>query len=191
MKNITLLGYLIWQSSIIKTCLFKNYEAILFLGEMTIISTWIGAIFARLRGKKVIFRGHGMYGNEKGFKLFFRKLFYKIPSFHLVYSERSKNIMIKNGFLKDKINVIYNSLDFDSQKRIFNNLQIGAIQKNWFFFDNDKPIIFFFGETYKREKIHLLIETISNLKEKGFIFNLLIIGGGEEIESLKKNQKDL
>ena len=95
-----------------------------------------------------------MYGNEKGFKLFFRKLFYKIPSFHLVYSERSKNIMIKNGFLKDKkINVIYNSLDFDSQKRIFNNLQIGAIQKNWFFFlIMISQLFFFWGDLQERKK---------------------------------------
>ena len=54
-----------------------------------------------------------------------------------------------------------------------------------FFLIMISQLFFFWGDLQER-KIHLLIETISNLKEKGFIFNLLIIGGGEEIESLKK-----
>ena len=45
---------------------------------MNIISTWISAIIARLRNRKVYFWTHGLYGNESKLKYFFRILLYKI-----------------------------------------------------------------------------------------------------------------
>lgn len=190
-KNFIVNKHLIWQSSIIKTCLFNQYDAVIFLGQTTVVSTWIAAIISRLRGKKVIFRGHGMYGNEKTIKLFLRKLFYKIPSDHLVYSERSKQIMQNHGFLKDKIHVIFNSLDYNHQLKVFKQLQSGIIQKNWNFFKNNNPTLFFLGRLTREKKIDLLIKAVSNLNDQKVKFNLLVIGDGQEYDNLKRLAKKL
>ena len=44
---------------------------------MTIISTWLAAILFKLKGVKVIFWGHGSYGNEKYLKKYIELNFLK------------------------------------------------------------------------------------------------------------------
>ena len=46
---------LFWQTSILSHCAFDSYNSIILLGEMNIVSNWIGAIIAKIRSKKVIF----------------------------------------------------------------------------------------------------------------------------------------
>ena len=82
--------YLIWQSEIVRVCLTKQFDSIVFLGEMNILSNWIGALICRIRRKRVFFWSHGFYGNESSLKYFFRKLFYKIANEHFVYENRGK-----------------------------------------------------------------------------------------------------
>lgn len=189
--NFYLKKYLIWQTSVVSTCLFKEFDTAIFLGEATIISTWVGSIIARLRGKKVIFRGHGLYGNEKSIKLLARKLFYSIPNEHLIYSEGSKNYMIKNGFSNENIHVIYNSLQYDLQKKIFDELVNGSIKKTWKYFKNKNPILFFMGRLTKEKKIDLLIDAVSNLNKEKPKYNLLVIGDGDEYSFLRKKSLKL
>ena len=142
-KNYIYKNILFWQTEIVKASLLKKYDTIIFLGEANIMSTWLAALLGRIRMKKVIFRGHGMYGNEKGIRLFLRSLFYKIPNEHLVYSEGSKKVMIENGFSENKIHVIFNSLNYAYQKGLFLKFQSREIKKSWSFFNNDYPTIFF------------------------------------------------
>jgi len=190
-KNYVFNGILFWQSGIIKTCLFKKYESVIFLGEANIISTWIAAVIARIRFKKVIFRGHGLYGNEKGIKLILRKFFYKIPSVNLTYSEGAKKRMIDKGFSKNKTHVIFNSLQYAYQKNLFNKFQNEKIKKNWDFFESDYPVLFFLGRLTKVKKIDLLMKAVIELNRNAIKFNLLIIGDGEEYQSLKKLAAEL
>ena len=185
-KNYSYNGILFWQSGIIKTCLFKKYEGVIFLGEANINSTWIASAVARIRGKKVIFRGHGIYGNENGIKLLLRKIFYKIPSENLVYSEGARRRMIDKGFSQNKTHVIFNSLQYDYQKELFNKLQNGKIKKDWDFFDSENPTLFFLGRLTKEKKIELLVKAVIELNRNDIKFNLLIIGDGEECRNLKK-----
>lgn len=185
-KNYIFNGILFWQSGIIKTCLFKKYEGVIFLGEANIMSTWIASVAARIRGKKVIFRGHGLYGNEKGIKLFLRKIFYKIPSENLTYSEGAKKRMIDKGFSENKTHVIFNSLQYAYQKELFDKLQNGKIKKDWDFFDTDHPVLFFLGRLTQVKKIDLLVKSVMEMNRNDIKFNLLIVGDGEEYQSLEK-----
>lgn len=190
-KNFIFVNILFWQSKIIKVSLLKKYDTIIFLGEANIVSTWIAAIIGRIRMKKIIFRGHGMYGNEKKIKLFFRTLFYKIPNEHLVYSEGAKKIMIENGFSKNKIHVIYNSLDYTYQKDLFHKFENGKIKKSWNFFNNNYPTLFFLGRLNKVKKVDLLINAVIGINKNKLKLNLLIIGGGEEYHRLNEMAYEL
>lgn len=190
-KNFIFRNILLWQSNIIKVSLIKKYDTIIFLGEANIISTWFAAIIGRIRKKKIIFRGHGMYGNEKRMKFFLRNLFCKIPNDHLVYSEGAKKIMIENGFSKDKIHVIFNSLNYEYQKDLFFKFENGEIKKSWNFFNNDYPILFFLGRLTKIKKVDLLIKAVSSINQNKLKLNLLIIGGGEEYFSLNEMASEL
>ena len=59
---------LIWQSKIIKTALFSEFDYLLLLGEMNVISSWFSIFIAKLRGKKIFMWSHGIYGNESFIK---------------------------------------------------------------------------------------------------------------------------
>ena len=169
-ENYFINGIIIWQSKVIFQCLFSRYDTAVFLGEMTIISTWVAAI-CRLRRKKVIFWGHGLYGNERGKKLV-RITFYKLVHRHLLYENRARKLMGNSGFQLKNLLVIYNALDYE-RKRNFDYLESEKPNSllNDFFKDKDLPILIFIGRLTK-QKIHLLIEVLerSSLKLLNIIY---------------------
>ena len=189
LKNYFLFGRIIWQSTVLKTLFSKNYEIVFFTGEMSIISTWIGALVCRMFKKKVVFWGHGIYGNEGRIKKFFRILFLKLPHTNLVYENRAKQLLIKEGIRSNKIKVIYNSLDYDLQLKLFQNLE-SKPQSEGNHFNNKLPIVIFVGRLSKTKKINLLIESIAMVNSKSPKVNMLIVGDGPEksrLELIAKN----
>ena len=170
---------LFWQKNVLSNVLRFNYDSIVFLGEMYILSNWIGAIIAKARNKKVIFWGHGLYGNETYLKKIIRKLFLKLPHLNLVYDNYAKNLMLKEGFSNYKIDVIFNSIE--TLKLDFSNKGL----KNTFFRDNSLPCLVFVGRLTVEKKLDLLVSAILKLNSNKYSFNLLIIGKGEEEIKLK------
>ena len=177
---------LVWQTSIISRCAFDSYNSIILLGEMNILSNWLAAIIAKIRFKKVIFWSHGLYGNESFIKTSFRIIFYKLADYHLIYEKRGRELLIEKGFNAEKIKVIYNSLDFEGQTKIYNRLRKEKSNPFNFFDNNSLPVLIFSGRLTKIKKIDLLIEAFLKLNLKGSICNLLIIGDGFEKNKLIK-----
>lgn len=182
--------YLIWQSNILKVCLSEQYDSIVFLGEMNILSNWIGALICKLRRKRVFFWSHGFYGNESSHKYFFRKLFYKIADEHIVYENRGRRLMIDSGFKSQSVHVIYNSLDYKNQKLIFEKLNKRKKNSFTFFRNNTLPVFIYIGRLIESKKVDQLITAIKNINTPNQICNLLIVGSGPEEEKLKNLGKD-
>jgi glycosyltransferase involved in cell wall biosynthesis len=99
-----------------KYLLKKEYSKIILLGNPNILSMWWYAILAKIMGIEVFFWTHGWLKEEKGLKKLFRNSFYKLADGLLLYGNRAKKIGINNGFSKEKLHVIYNSLDYSRQK---------------------------------------------------------------------------
>ena len=177
---------LIWQSKIIKTAFFSQFDYLLLLGEMNIISSWISIFIAKLRGKKVYMWSHGIYGNENIFKKFFRLLFLKLADFIFLYENRSKLLLKQNGFSEDSLEVVYNSLDYDLHNKIY--LQLKNTKRSdiiTYFSDNSLPVIIFIGRLTANKKINLLIDALKNINNQKTSYNLLIVGEGEKLDFLK------
>ena len=181
LKNIYLSKWLVWQLGVIPRA-FDNIHSVIFLGEMTVLSTWIAGLIYRLRGVKVIFWGHGLYGSENFLKSKIRVLFLKLANHNLVYEKRAKQLMIKNGFKVDNISVIYNSINFDEQKELFkkhlNNPPNGL-------FDNNNPTLLFIGRLTSQKKVEQLIQAVTILNRDGFNCNLIIVGDGPQKKKLE------
>ncbi len=186
LKNIVINGVVIWQTKVIYQCLFATYDKVIFLGEMNIISTWIAAVISKLRQKEVIFWSHGLYGKEKAFKAFFRRLFYSLADQHLAYENKGKNRMVEKGFDPQKIHVVYNSLDYEHQLRLFKKLETQVKQKK-----NELPTLFFIGRLTRQKKIDLLIQAAIALNKKSPKYQLLIVGDGPERPGLEDLAKPL
>ena len=190
-KNLWLFKrILIWQFGVIYKCIFGKFDKVIFLGDMYCISTWIASLILRFRRKKIIFWGHGFYGNENFLKKKVRKTFFKLADFHLVYNKRAKKMMIKQNFNEEKIFVIYNSLnykkhlDFRKKRNKTDRLNVLSCFENPYL-----PLLIYIGRITKAKKLEILIKAINNkiLKNK---INLIILGSGSEILNLKKQVKN-
>jgi glycosyltransferase involved in cell wall biosynthesis len=184
---------LIWQTNVIRESVLGSFDVIILLGDMYNLSTWIAAIIGRFRNKKVVFWSHGFYGNESFLKKIVRYFFFKIPNDHLLYSDLAKSKMIKKGFQNQNLHVIYNSLNFQNQNRIFKELK--KENKNISFFKNNNlPIVIYSGRLIREKKVDQLIKAIVELNSENKNYNLLIVGDGPErfnLENLSKNSNFL
>tara|TARA_Y100000768_G_C23893675_1_gene641431 strand:- start:175 stop:990 length:816 start_codon:yes stop_codon:yes gene_type:complete len=139
---------------------------------MNVISNWVLAIFGRLFRIKVYYWGHGIYGNESFLKRLFRFLFLKLAYGHILYGERAKNELIRNGFDKEKLHVVYNSLNYDIQKKHFEKLLKKKTETKVF-------KLIFIGRLTKTKKIDLLIKALGKISNQ-IKYELSIVGDGSE-----------
>ena len=183
LKNYFLGSTLIWQSRVVRDLIFKNFQVAIFMGDMSVISTWIGSLICQLRKKKVIIWGTGLYGNESLLKKFFRVLFLRLADKNILYENRAKKLLIKSGFDKKKIEVIYNSLDYDNQLKLFNKLEKKKNSNQ--LFKKNIPIIVFIGRLTKNKKIDILVKSVGVVNKNYPRVNLLVIGDGPQKEKLE------
>lgn len=177
---------LIWQKGVLGPCFKDKFNFAIFLGEMYCLSTWIAAIICRFRGIKIIFWGHGIYGNEGILKLFFRKIFYGLASKHLLYERRAKRIMTKYGFNPDNLFVVFNSLAYDEHKKLRKQYQQLTKQDVFPFFKNPTlPVLVFIGRLTTIKKLELLLQAVIKININEPKINLVIIGDGPERANLE------
>ena len=143
---------------------------------MNVISNWLIAIISKYLKIEVIFWGHGLYGNEKLFKKFLRITFLRLADKHLLYGERARVIMIKNGFDPLKLFVVYNSLDFEKQNKHFKKLENKLFKE-----EKENLKLIFIGRLTKNKKLDILIKAIKMAKKP---IELNIIGEGQEKKNL-------
>jgi glycosyltransferase involved in cell wall biosynthesis len=187
-KNLWLIKkVLIWQSGVFGIVLNGNYSAGIFLGDFYCLSTWIVAIFFRMRGIQVVFWGHGIYGNESKLKLSLRKTFYRLANQHLLYERRAKKLMVEQGFKAKNLYVVFNSLDYDRHKVLrkqYCNLTKQEVLP--FFQDPTLPILVFIGRLTPIKKLDLLLHAASAINSEKPLVNLIFIGEGLEREKLEE-----
>ena len=112
-----------WQGASIRTAALENYDAYIFLGNPYIVSTWLAAMTAKLKGKPVLYWTHGWLTRETSIKSKLRNLFYRFADGLLLYGTRAKEIGVEQGFNPSKLHVIGNSLNYESQKKARLKLQ--------------------------------------------------------------------
>lgn len=187
LKNFWFKGkILIWQTNVIFSCLTKKIDIAIFLGEFQIISTWIAILLCKLRGIKVVYWTHGIYGNESFVKKKARLLFYKTADNLLLYERRAKKLLLKEGFNKTSLTVVYNSLDYDTHKKIRNLKEVVTRPQITLFKHGNLPYLIFVGRITKVKKIDILIEALKRINKNEDKVNLLLVGDGLEKDKLKK-----
>ncbi|RYY32534.1 MAG: glycosyltransferase, partial [Sphingobacteriaceae bacterium] len=154
------------------------------------LSTWFGALIARLRGKKVYYWMHGIYSDRLSAVDYIKILFYKIAHGYFLYGNRAFRRLAE---LKVKpshdMHVIYNSLDYDQSvnlRKSISTLEIQTFRGNYFK-NTNLPVAMFIGRVNIIKRIDLVIEAQRLLLDKGIPFNFLVVGDGEE----RKNSEEL
>jgi glycosyltransferase involved in cell wall biosynthesis len=190
LKTSFFLGGFSWMNGAV-SLLFKPYKSYFLIGEPFCISTWLIIFFAKLNNKKVYLWSHGWYGKEGRLKSIIKKLFFGQADKVFLYGNYAKGLMIENGFEKDKLKVIYNSLDYQLQLNFRNSLSKTEVYHNYF--NNDYPVLIYIGRVQNVKRLDLLINAMSTLKDRNYNMNLLILGGNHEDVNLLRliEEKDL
>lgn len=180
----------IWQTNVVSKIFSKDYSLFILDGAASHISTWLFAILCRVTNKKVLFWTHGFKGTDKGLKKKIRTFFFdKLPHGMLLYSNYSRDVMIEAGFDSSKLFVIGNSLNYNAQKQIRDNLLRDKVAlsdlKQTIFSNNNKTIIFI-GRLLSNKKIDEIIKSLYELRKQSIYLNCIIIGNGPSRNSLFK-----
>ncbi|HIZ87535.1 MAG TPA: glycosyltransferase [Candidatus Coprenecus pullistercoris] len=171
------IGPIEWQTGIIKLA-FKQYDKYIMLGGPMTLSTWICTLIARIQGKKVYYWSHGWYGKESKLERLIKKIFFRLPNGLLLYGNYAKMLMLKEGFKESKMTVIFNSLSYDKQLAIRQNLQKSSLYE--IHFGNRNPVVIFIGRLTPVKKLDMILYAQKKNKEDGMNFNVTFIGDGSE-----------
>lgn len=180
LRNLTIYPPIYWQKGVLSIFFknFKKYNNYIVLGEYYCVSTWLLLFLIKLsKNKRIFFWSHGWYGNESYFKKVVKKVFYKMSDGVLLYGNYAKNLMINEGFSEFKLHVIYNSLDFNFQKKIRSLNLESQIFKSYF--NNNHDVLIFTGRLTFEKRLDYMIKAVSILESKGKFFNLVFVGTGE------------
>lgn len=176
-----------WQSGVLRQAMASNVDVLILLGNAAWPSTWLAAILARLRGKRVLFWTHGWIQKETGVKRLVRNTFYRLAHGLLLYGHMAKMIGIAEGFRPEKLYVIYNSLDTATQREARAGVaesELADIRRSMFD-QAERPIVMCSSRLTKVRRLDLLIDAAARLAEAGQPVNLLLVGDGPERQSLE------
>ncbi|MER9061657.1 glycosyltransferase family 4 protein [Mesorhizobium sp. M0698] len=173
------------QIGLMRKLLAGKFSHIIFLGNPYILTNWPYALLARWTGYKVYFWTHGWLNAEGKLRQVLRNLYYRIPHGLMLYGVRAKSIGAGFGFKERNLHVIYNSLNYESQKtaRI-------RIERE----DNDgshlSDYIVCVARLTRELKIHQAIEALNVVyRNTGKSIVLQLIGDGllrDELEDLAR-----
>ena len=138
-------------------------------------------------GKRFYFWTHGWYGREGWLKKIIKKVYFGLANGTMLYGEYAREIMLNQGFSSQKLAVIHNSLAYDTQIALRQELKECSIFSNHF--GNDYPNIVFIGRLTEVKKLDQILISQSICKTDGCDFNVTFIGDGEmrtELEELTK-----
>ena len=125
--------------------------------------------------------------DERGLKRLVRNLFYRLAHGLLLYGNRAKAIGIRNGFPKENLYVIYNSLDYRHQSELREAIERSRLSsiRNQFFKNAACPVLICTGRLNKLKRIDLLLDAMFLLLDEGLHTSLLLVGEGPEEAALR------
>jgi len=147
---------------------------------------------------KLGFWGHGINFQAKNKNSFAQKLKLYLSQYvdhWFAYNKLTYEILIKNGFPKEKISILNNTIDINSEKRIFDSIseiELNNIRSFYGIKENDK-IGIFCGSLYKLKRIDFLLSSLQRIKQHYPNFHFFVLGDGElrtGVENFEKNNSD-
>lgn len=174
-------GPLSWQRGVIPILFQQDYDVVVFFAEINSISTWVGALIARLRRKPVLFWTTGWHRPERGVKRLLRNVYYHLSNQLLLYGELGKSIGEKMNFPDSKMTVIGNSVDTPKTENS---------EHEQFVFEKT-PGTIVLGAVIRLmpvKKLDMLLRAVALLQDDVThpAISVLIIGEGPERERLQK-----
>jgi glycosyltransferase involved in cell wall biosynthesis len=184
------IGQILIQPRILLLPFQRKWECVIFLGNAYYLTTWFSAALCRLLGKRVLMWTHGYRSEETGWTAFFKNRFFRLAHGLILYGNRGKAALIKQGFPEDRLYVAYNCLDHDAhlvlRKRLEGSPRIGSE-----FFGNENPVLVWAGRFAPGKELDILVRAVAELHAKGRRVNALLMGDGPERDRIASLCREL
>lgn len=194
MEEKQVFGSIVYYKGI-KELNLQQYDVIICAGVIRSLSEWwlLQKMGNGMKNSKIYLWTHGWYGKESYIQKKIKKFFFRKVDGFFLYGNYAKAEMIKEGFDSNKLHVIKNSLDYDRQLKLRNNISSSNIYKKHF--NNANPVIIFIGRLTAVKKLDQLLKAVILLKQKGENYNTVFVGDGEmrselEAEVMKYQLQD-
>jgi len=181
-KNINYKGRIVYQTKAVLAACSSKYDAILLWGTANIFSNWFATFCAKLTGKRVIFWGHGLYGNESPMIHQFRLVFYRLADLHFLYGHHGQQL-VNLALTGSNTSVIYNSLNVEKIREHVESCRNVVKGCEW--------DLIFVGRITKIKNMELLLDACEILKSKGYELRVLVVGDGLHREALVRRSAEL
>jgi glycosyltransferase involved in cell wall biosynthesis len=188
-ENKTFISKPIYYQKGVISLLRGNYTTYLILGDLHCISTWALLVLAKFSKKKIYLWSHGWYGRESAIKTIIKKVFFSLADGTFLYGNYARQLMIKQGLKESKLFVIHNSLSYDEQLSIRNDLKPSKIYKEYF--KNNFHNLIYIGRLIAVKRLDILLNAVAILKSQSIHVNLTLIGDGVMKDELIRQVKQL
>lgn len=188
LQNIAISSSIYYQRGAVRL-VNEKYTHYIMLGEPYCLTTWMILLLTKLYGKKVYLWTHGWYGKENLIKKLIKKTFFSLASGVFLYGEYAKKLMLNEGFSSEKLHVIYNSLQYDKQLSIREQLKPLSIFSDYF--GNSNNNLIFVGRLTAVKKLDMILYALSQFEIQNKFFNMTFIGDGEQLEELRELSEKL
>ena len=190
-KNVWFGRHILWQRGVLSAVSDNSITAVIFMGNMYYLSTWVAGIFARVSGKRVLFWTHGFRRQERGFKAWVRLLFYRIAHGLIVYGDKARRILASSGYPAKRVYVAHNSLDYEKQLATRSKLTCSILRETRarYFDAPERPLLVYVGRVNASKRLDMLVDAVSLLNERRLDVNVLVIGAGPALNALRELTK--
>jgi glycosyltransferase involved in cell wall biosynthesis len=168
-------------------------DVVIVSDNLRCISNILVILLRRLNGKPVQVWGHGKNFQSNWMSLlfsYFRFRILRMADFNIVYTKVSIAPLIRAGFNQNRILVSENNIDTSLAVGLYpQHPEVLAFRQAHFL--GDSPCVAFLGSWYSLKRPEILIEFGLALRRMVPQIQVLVIGGGEGLEVLKKHSKRL
>ncbi len=168
----------------LKLAVSPNYKQYIITPNQYALNQWLFLLICFVLRKEVYAWMHGLKSSQVSSKTLCLWRFYDFflkGSF--LYGNHARDNMIRLGFDGKKLHLIYNSLNYESSKRM---RQVALSNPYSSYFQNDCPVLVFIGRLTAVKKLHMIPHAVDILKDRGVFVNVAFVGDGPEMENLQK-----
>jgi len=139
---------------------------------------------------KLALWGHGINfqaKNKDSIAQKFKLLLSNYVDHWFAYNNLTSDILAVNGYPRDKISVLNNTIDVTNERNMYDSItvsEINAIRLEYGIKEGDKVGIFC-GSLYKLKRIGFLLEALKMIKQRSENFHFFILGKGEMENEVK------
>ncbi|MBR5455178.1 MAG: glycosyltransferase family 4 protein [Rikenellaceae bacterium] len=161
-----------------------RYKQYLITPNQFALNQWLFLLLCFILRKEVYVWMHGLQTSQNPrrtlvvwriYDLFLRGSF--------LYGNHAKRNMQKLGFDERKFHLIYNSLNYDTSKALRQSALENPYESR---FGDKAPILIFIGRLTAVKKLHMLVQAVDLLKQRGVIVNVAFVGEGPEQSRLQQ-----